>query len=257
MSLRAALSFFFIPFFWSLSAVAAGPQPPCAQESVPAFGAFDTAPSVQIWTQSDLAREQWQPPACLGWQGDSRLVAAIATRFHSSLSIDDLAERLTAVSSHTSIRFWAVSRQEWRPLVASSSLIDGPDGTAPLPDPSRSALMPGRDFHYAEETDVSPRSVHRLRVLEHTADRLVLVTENVTPVRALFFTLFEPGALQTATFVERDGPDGFRLYEITRVTPASSALAVNSASGYLNRLDSVRRHLAGLPTDRDPPLAPW
>ena len=93
-----------------------------------------------------------------------------------------------------------------------------------------------------------------MRVLAHTDTRLVLVTENVTPIKAMV-TLFEPGALQVASFLERTGPDRWQLYEITRAGAASSSFAGN-ASAYLNRLEAMRRYLADVPTDRDPPLAP-
>lgn len=37
----------------------------------------------------------------------------------------------------------------------------------------------------------------------------------------------------------------------------SSSFVSGYGSSYLNRLDAMRRHLAGLPTDREPPVAPW
>jgi len=77
----------------------------------------DGPPAIGLWGRTELHRDGWQPPACLGWQGDSRLVAALAARFHSPLSLGRLAERLTAISRHPDIRFWAVTRHEWRPLV--------------------------------------------------------------------------------------------------------------------------------------------
>ena len=70
----------------------------------------------RAWSHADLRRVGWQPAPCLGWSGDSRLVVALAARFHSSLSLDALAARLVAVSRHPEIRVWAVTRQEWRPM---------------------------------------------------------------------------------------------------------------------------------------------
>jgi hypothetical protein len=84
----------------------------------------------------------------------------------------------------------------------------------------------------------------------------VLTSENVTPIRVAIITLFVPGALQVATFVGREGPDIWTLYEITRASAESSSMVSGYQSSYLNRLDAIRRHLAGLPTDRDPPIAP-
>ncbi|WP_428666834.1 hypothetical protein [Reyranella sp.] len=39
--------------------------------------------------------------------------------------------------------------------------------------------------------------------------------------------------------------------------PGSSSLVAGYGSSYLNRLEAMRRYLAGVPTDRNPPVAPW
>jgi hypothetical protein len=95
-----------------VSAQAAGPQPPCETAPVPSYGTIDGIAAAGAWQDADLKRAGWHPPACLGWQGDSRMVAAIASRFKSPASLDELANRLTAVSHHPGIRFWAVTRQQ-------------------------------------------------------------------------------------------------------------------------------------------------
>jgi len=236
---------------------AAGPQPPCEGGAVPGFGAPDGPPIAAAWSRADLQRAGWRPPACLGWQGDSRLVVALAARFRSPLSLDALAERLAAVSRHPSIHMWSITRQEWRPLALDAWALDGPASKVRRPDPPGEALQPGRDLYYVEDTDVGGRTVYRLHVVEHTADRLVLATENVTPIRAAIITLFEPGALQAATILSRDGPDSWSLYEISRAGADSSSFVAGYQSSYLNRLEAMRRHLIGLPTDHEPPIAPW
>jgi hypothetical protein len=239
------------------TAGAAGPQAPCGAAAYPAYGAIDGPSTFGIWSHADLKRDGWQPPACLGWQGDSRLVAALAARFRSPLSLDALAERLAAVSHHPQIRFWAVTRREWRPLVVQSWALERPDANARRLDPRGFELMPGRDFYYAEDAEVGGRAIWRLRVVERTDDRLVVATENVTPIRVALVTIFEPGALQVATVLQRDSADTWSLYEITRAGADSSSFVTGYGSSYLNRLEAMRRHLAGVPTDRDPPVAPW
>ena len=235
---------------------ASGPEPPCAGGPVPAYGAVDGPPAVGLWSSSELRRDRWQPPACLGWQGDSRLVAALATRFHSTLSLDALAERLTAISHHPDIRFWAVTRHEWRPLVERSWTVGGPDATAQRADPSSTELVTGRDFYYAEDAEMGGRAVWRLHVVERNDFRIVLTSENVSPIRVAIMTIFEPGSLQVATVLQRSSPDVWDLYEITRAGAESNSFVTGYGSSYLNRLDAMRRYLAGLPTDRDPPVAP-
>jgi hypothetical protein len=236
---------------------AAGPQPPCNGSAVPGFGTLDGPPTAAAWSHSDLGRAGWQPPACLGWHGDSRLVVALAARFHSPLSLDDLAARVVAVSRHPSIRIWAVTRQEWRPLALDAWALNGPTDNTRRADPTGDSLVAGRDFYYAESSDVGGRIIYRLHVVEHTPDRIVLTTENVTPIRAAIVTLFEPGALQAATVLSSDSPGSWSLYEISRAGADSSSFVSGYQSSYLNRLEAIRRHVIGLPTDRDPPIAPW
>jgi hypothetical protein len=114
--------------------------------------------------------------------------------------------------------------------------------------------VPGRGFYYVEQGGIVGRVTYRVRVLQHTSDRLVLQTENVTPITAMA-TLFEPGGLRVASFLTRQG-DAWGLYGIVRAGAQTSTLAVSSSSPYLNRLDAVRRLLAGIKTDQEPPLAP-
>jgi hypothetical protein len=235
---------------------AAGPQPPCAGQAVPGFGAVDGPPTIGLWERRELQRDAWQPPACLGWQGDSHLVTALAARFRSPLSLDALAERLSAVSHHPAIRFWAVTLQEWRPLVTDAWALERPNAAVRWHDPTSAELVPGRDLYYAQQPELGGHIVWRLRVLERTADRVVLATENVTPIRVAVVTVFEPGALQIASVLQRDGEGMWDLYEITRAGPGSSSLVTGYGSSYLNRLEAMRRYLVGVPTDRDPPVAP-
>jgi hypothetical protein len=246
----------FLPVILLVSAPvwAAGPQPPCGGAANPAYGQVDGPPSVAIWSHADLKRDGWQPPPCLGWQGDSRLAAALAARFRSPLSLDALTERLAAVSHHAAIRYWSATRGEWRPLSTESWALDRPDAGARRRDPQAAELTAGRDLYYAEDAETGGRAIWRLRVVERTADRLVVSSENVTPIKVALVTMFEPGALQVATLLQREG-DAWALYEITRAGAGSSSLVAGYGSSYLNRLEAMRRHLAGLPTDRDPPVA--
>jgi hypothetical protein len=256
--MRRLFFLFFLLLLPGLAWASGGPQPPCGGPVNPAYGPVDGQPAVAVWSRADLSRDGWQPPSCLGWQGDSRLVAALAARFRSPLSLDTLAERLVAVSHHPEIRFWAVTRREWRPLVVQSWALDHPDAKAARrADPSAAELAPGRDFYYAEDAEIGGRAIWRLRIVDRTPDRLVVSTENLTPIRVALVTIFEPGALQVATVLQRDGADSWSLYEITRAGAASSSFVAGYGSSYLNRLEAMRRHITGVPTDRDPPVAPW
>ena len=57
--------------------------------------------------------------------------------------------------------------------------------------------------------------------------------------------------------LERLDADTWSLYEITRASADSSSMVSGYASAYLNRLEAIRRVLAGEPTDGAPPIAKW
>jgi hypothetical protein len=227
----------------SSAAHAAGPQPPCRQQQPsPAYAAEGLAPESGVWLAADLRRDGWSPPACLGWSGDSRLVAALAGTFRSTLTLDQLVARMTDVSVYPSVNYWSVSHQAWRPIALEAQPVARPAGAV------------AGDIYYVERGDLSGTSTYRLGVVERTSDRAVIVSQNVSPIRIAIVTAFEPGALQLAIFVERAGPDLWHLYALSRVGTDSSSLVASSPSSYLNRLDAFRRYLAGTPTSQEPPL---
>ena len=238
------------------SACAAGPMPPCGGQALPAYGAEQAPPQLGIWSSSDLRRDNWQPPSCLGWTGDTRLVVALASTFRSPLSLDQLLQRLTAISAYPSVKYWSATRGQWRQLSAEAGMLAQPQATTAAPDPAAADLVPGREFYYFENGEVGGRTVHRMRVVERGSERAVIESENVGAIRVAILTVFEPGALQYATFLERTGPGLWRLYQITRVGMASSSIAANYSSSYANRLEAIRRYLVGEPTGGAPALRP-
>ena len=217
----------------SLSAAAqAGPVPPCGASPTPAFGEVNGPPQWRMWSADELTAERWQPAACLGWAGSTRFVAAVASRFRSR---DDVFQRLLNIAAWPAIRYWSVSHQSWQPLALSVSAMNGAE--------------------FTERDENGGNIVYSLRVVQRDATHLVVATENLTPIRILFITAFEPGSLQTVTFIERVGADQWSTYQMTRVGAGASAFVLGYKGSFLNRLEAVRRYLAGLPADQ-PPLAP-
>jgi hypothetical protein len=248
--------FFTVMFFAAGTASGNGPMPmpPCGSEPVPAFPLVGQAPNTGVWSDTDVRLSGWQPPDCLRWaSGRTRLVAALAGQFPFAGSIDDLAARLGRVSALGSLRYWSVSHGAWRELASEAGVLDGPAGNT-RPDISASELVPGRSFFYYENNS-GRRIVHRLTVLEHTADRIALSTENVTPIRVGILTVFEPGSMQSTIFVVRRAPGHWGYFQAIRVTEAASSIASRSPASYVNRLAALYRYVAGIPTDQDPPAA--
>ncbi len=228
--------------------------PPCGGPPSPAYPAAGQPPVAQIWTEADLKSLGWQPPGCLPWAPvRTRLVAALAGQVPSAASADQLAARLTRMSDLPSIRYWSTTDKAWKPLASQAGMLTGADG-GPAPDPMPGDLQAGRTLYYFE-TGRAGRTVYRLSVVENRADRIVLATENVTAMNVAIVTAFEPGALQSAFFLERQSGGGWGYYQVMRATEGASSMALGKDASYLNRLAALYRHTAGLPTDQEPPLA--
>lgn len=233
------------------AAQAEGPplQPPCGGPSQPAAAATDRPPAIAVWNEQALRKAGWRPPACLNWTSErTRLAIALAGDFRFAGTVDDLLARLGAFSAYKSIRYWSVSRHGWQDLVSEAARVGGPDLAA-------SDLVAGSSFDYFEN-DLAGRTVYRLKVLERTPERVVLASENVTPLRMLLLTAFDPGALQSVTFLDKRGPDLWSYYQIIRAGQGASSMALGSEASYVNRSAALYRYVAGIPTDRDPPAAP-
>ncbi len=228
--------------------------PPCGSSPSPAYPAAGQPPIAQVWTEADLKSLGWQPPSCLPWAPvRTRLVATLAGQFQSTVSADQLAAHLTHMSALPSIRYWSTSDKAWKPLASQAGMLGSAEG-APVPDPAPADLQPGRVLYYFE-VGRAGRTVYRLSVLERSPDRIVVATENVTAMRVAIVTAFEPGALQSAIFLERRGAGSWGYYQVMRATEGASTVALGKDASYLNRLAALYRHTAGIPTDQEPPIA--
>ena len=235
-------------------AAAPPPVPPCGSPPSPAYPPAGQPPVAQIWTDADIKSLGWQPPACLPWAPvRTRLVAALAGQFQSTASADQLAARLTQMSALPGVRYWSTSDKAWKPLASQAGMLASAEG-GQVPDPAPADLQAGRILYYFE-VGRAGRTVYRLSVLERSTDRIVVATENVTAMRVAIVTAFEPGALQSAIFLERRAAGTWGYYQVMRATEGASTVAMGKDASYLNRLVALYRHTAGIPTDQEPPIA--
>ena len=117
--------------------------------------------------------------------------------------------------------------------------------------------MSGAALFYAQDDSGSSGSVvYRMRLHALAADRFVLAVDNVDPVRLVVVPLFEPGALKSLYVVERRSPGVWGYYSLGLVGHGASGLAESYPSSFANRAAALYRHIAGIPTDREPPAAP-
>jgi hypothetical protein len=239
------------------SAHAALPQPPCTTPAIPAYSSPDAAPAVAIWHGSELDQGKWRPPSCTGWppNSTSKLVVAVAGSFRFNGSTAQLVERAGAISTFRTIRYWSTTDKTWRPLANDASALTGPDRANRRTDFAASELVKNARLYYWEDDSRSGEIVYRLNILESTPDRAVIATENITPVRKFFVTLFKPGTLQSTLFIQRLSAGLYGVYILSRTDDGTSVLAEGHDESYVNRAVALYRHLAGIRTDQEPPAA--
>ncbi len=224
----------------------------CAASLAPLFA---DPPAVRSWRPADR-----DGPAlaatCLGWRPDRfQQMVALAGRFRFDDNADALVGRFGDIGSLAGLRFWSVLKQRWMVWITRATAVTGPDGATPRPNFAADELRDGREAFFAEEdTGSSNRVVYRLRVTRWRPDQVVVEVENVTPVRFLLVELFAPGELRFGYVLLRLAPDSWGFYGLVRTGAGANWLASGHEDGYENRLAAVFRHIAGIPSDREPPV---
>ena len=232
-----------------------GPRPPCGMDADPPYPGLGDSPGVKFWSEADSGRD-WKPPACTGWTetGFSTLITTVA-RFRSSSDAEDMLRRIGAISELAGMRYWSTTHQQWQTLIVSAYALTAPPRGRRRPDFTPDDLRAGTALYLEQADNLSGAATYRMRVTEASADRLVFNVENVSVMRYLFMTFFDPGEMQSVYFLNRESDDVWRYYGITRTGRNASRLATGHPSSSINRAVAFYRSLAGIPTDQEPPAA--
>ena len=179
---------------------------------------------------------------------------ALSGRFTHVGTLDDLAARLGAVSTTRGLRYWSVTAGDWRDLVSDAHALDAADAGATRPDFSAEEILSGRTLHFAQnDTRSWGMNVFDLTALEGSPDRLVLESENVSPIKLGPITLFPPRVLQSVQFIDRIAGDTWSWFGLSVIQKDAPAASERSLT---NRQAAFYRFLVGREPDGDPPLAP-
>jgi hypothetical protein len=190
---------------------------------------------------------RWAPPSCLPWPvAQYRLLVAAAGTFGHTGDAAALLARFGAVSAKKGLRYWSVSDRSWQVLVEDAAALAGPEPGRRRADFSVAEMKPGAELFYEERDNRSAGPVtYRMRVLEAGAQRTVIETQNESPVRKLMVTLFPPGTLRAAYFLERREASTWALYLLSATGAEASALAASAEESYVNRATALYRHYTG------------
>lgn len=224
----------------------------CAMPQEPPAAEVGAEPRIRVWSDKSLA--DWLPPACTGWAPQkSGAVVALSGSFRHEGDASVLLRRLGAVSSLRGLRYWSVSDRDWRVLVTDAAALETGNPERRRADFSPAEIRTGSEMHFTQADSRSSAEVrYRLRVLASGGDRIAVTTENTSPVKLMLFTLFDPGELRAAYFLEHRGGGIWNLYALS--TAAGSSAAGNEAS-LINRAAAFYRHFSGMAGDARPPMA--
>ena len=231
------------------------PRPPCGAPPLPAFADPGQPPTVQAW--SGKPARDWVPPACTGWTTSGfDVLVAVAGSFKHDGEIDGLLQRIGAVSAKSGVLYWSTTDKSWGPLVTEAYALTGPDSVVRRPDFSAAQFVKGQSLYFAQSDNrTAGKTVFRDRVLVSDRERVVITSENLTPVKKMMVTVFEPGDLQAVYFLERRAPGVWSFYSLTRTRMASRLMPHGNDASYINRAVAYYRVVAGIPTDQEPPAA--
>ena len=245
--------------FWCLCALAtnvalAQQEPICPEpgsaNAYPAYADVGSPPNVGIWKK--LAR---LPSGChLVTESPALLSVSIAATFSHDGTIEDLADRLGAVSKTESVKYWSATDDNWRSLVKTASALESENKNSVRSDFTAKEILSGQTLYFAQnDTRSWGINVFSMSKIAASADQLTVISQNVRPVRLGPVKLFGTGDLQSVVFLSRVDSSTWHYYSLSVVK--DSALPAPEKS-LVNRQAALFRYLSGQQTDREPPLAP-
>lgn len=232
-----------------------GPVPPCGNEPEPPYPGLTDSPAVKFWNRGSLSKG-WTPPACTGWTGaDFSTLSTTVARFRHASGVAGLLRRIGAISEMEGVRYWSTTHQRWQTLIVEAYAVTGPQGGQRRKDFKPDEMTQGQVLYFQQVDNLSGKAIYRMHIAASTADRLVVDVENVSTMRYFLVPLFRPGEMQTVYFLDREPEGVWSYYSMVRTGKNASSLTTGHEASSINRAVAFYRHLAGLPTDQEPPAA--
>ena len=230
--------------------------PPCDADLPPtSYAPVGAAPDIHIWKQQDFAK--FPQAACLGSSTlDLHMLVSVAGSFENAGGARGILTRFGEISKLLLVRYWSTTDQQWRPLVLAAAALTTRDSGQARKDFTNAELQSGQDVYFSQrDSRGAGEVIYRMRVRESNPARLVIETENVTPVRWFAMTLIKPGGLRALYFFRERSRGVWAYHSLTRIADASWLISGHENS-YINRVVALYRHIVDIPTDLEPPAAP-
>lgn len=253
--LSAFLTTFFLVNATIPAFAAEGPGAPCHADSR-VLPDYADPPNGWNWHNSDLDRT-WSPGDCIAWAREPfTLLTALAGRFSFAGNGEDLLQRFASFSAWRGLKYWSTIGHGWKTLVIDSGALTGEDASQRRADFSVAELHAGKTVYFFQQDNRSSDAVvYRMRIDDLSAGRLAISVENVSTVSVFLFTAFDKGDLKSTYIFTRLAPGVWGFYSLSGAREGAILIGNHEAS-YLNRALAIFRHMAGLPGDQGPPIAP-
>jgi hypothetical protein len=148
--------------------------------------------------------------------------------------------------------YWSTSHQSWQPLIVEAHALAGPDGERRRKDFGPEDITAGRVLYVLQEDNLLGKATYQMRFMAAAPDRLVVATANSATIRYLGLPLFQPGEIQSISFLDNESKDIWRYYNITRMAKQANLLIMGHDASLINRAVAFYRHLTGIPSDQEP-----
>ena len=231
-------------------------------------------PPCQIGAATGNAVDPDQPPAVLVLSGpalsefaasqrcdgavpDSAKLAVLTRgRFRFAGSLDDLLDRVGAISTLPQVRYWSTTDKRWQHLVDAAVPLASPTVVRRGDFPAAELRRGGTFYYQQQDNRARGPVVYSLQVTVEGAHAAIVDSENITAVRYFMITLFPPHAMHTRMVLQRISTDLWELRLTQWFGPETSRFALGHDASFVNRAVAQFRHIAGIPTDQEPPVAP-
>ncbi len=169
--------------------------------------------------------------------------------------MEELLRQNGAVSQLAGMRYWSTTHKSWETLIPDAYAVTSERGNERRKDFTLEELKAGSVLYFEQVDNLSGKAIFRLHIAEATADRLVFDVANVTLMKYLILPLFHPGEMQSIYYLDRESDDVWRYYSVARTGKNASSLTTGHEASWINRSVAFFRHVAGIPTDQEPPAA--
>jgi hypothetical protein len=176
--------------------------------------------------------------------------------FRHASGVEGLLRRIGAISELTGMQYWSTTHKRWQTLIINAYALSEAAGDRHRQDFSPREMAEGKSLYFQQEDNQSGKAIYQMRIRSVSPDRLVFDTENTSTIRYFLMTIFPPGGMQAITFLDRESQAVWRYYSVMRTTKNASLLIAGSEASFINRAVAFYRHLAGIPTDKEPPASP-